>query len=123
MLGIGSNVNFLYGAIGLSNWFLQFLVCAGLGVMIEVAPERLLVKFLRSVGILQTAKSRLQSNQHHGQQTQRGGSRSSQSNTEDIPEFLKKLPQRQVQQAQPRKVHPAPTYHPITYQKENRNDA
>jgi hypothetical protein len=52
MLGIGSNINFLYGVIGLSNGILQFLVCWGLGIMIEVAPERLLVKFLRSVGVL-----------------------------------------------------------------------
>ena len=53
MLGIGSNVNFLYGVIGLTHPLLQFLVCWGLGMMIEVAPERLLVKFLRSAGILE----------------------------------------------------------------------
>lgn len=52
MLGIGSNVNFLYSAIGLNNAFLQFLVCWGLGIMIEVAPERLLVRFLRQAGVL-----------------------------------------------------------------------
>ena len=57
MLGIGSNVNFLYSVIGLNNLLLQFLVCWGLGVMIEVAPERLLVKFLRSVGILKSTQS------------------------------------------------------------------
>ena len=51
MLGIGSNVNFLYSVIGLNSPVLQFLVCWGLGVMIEVAPERLLVKFLHSGGI------------------------------------------------------------------------
>lgn len=52
MLGIGSNVNFLYQKIGLDSPILQFLVCWGLGVMIEVAPERLLVKFLRAIGVL-----------------------------------------------------------------------
>lgn len=52
ILGIGSNVNFLYSIIGLTSPFLQFMVCSGLGVMIEVAPERLLVRFLRAVGIL-----------------------------------------------------------------------
>lgn len=52
MLGIGSNVNFLYSKIGLSSPILQFLVCWGLGVMIEVAPERLLVKFLRAIGVM-----------------------------------------------------------------------
>ena len=56
MLGIGSNVNFLYSIIGLSNGLLQFLVCWGLGIMIEVAPERLLVRFLRSVNILRDSK-------------------------------------------------------------------
>lgn len=55
MLGIGSNVNFLYTVIELNNLLLQFLVCWGLGIMIEVAPERLLVKFLRAVGILKTS--------------------------------------------------------------------
>lgn len=56
MLGVGSNVNFLYSIIGLSNGLLQFLVCWGLGIMIEVAPERLLVRFLRSVNILRDNK-------------------------------------------------------------------
>lgn len=51
MLGIGSNVNFLYSKIALSSPILQFLVCWGLGTMIEVAPERLLVKFLRKIGV------------------------------------------------------------------------
>ena len=57
MLGIGSNVNFLYQKIGLDSQILQFLVCWGLGVMIEVAPERLLVKFLRAIGVLGNIKS------------------------------------------------------------------
>lgn len=52
MLGIGSNVNFLNQRVGLDSPILQGLVCWGLGVMIEVAPERLLVKFLRAIGIL-----------------------------------------------------------------------
>lgn len=52
MLGIGSNVNFLYQKIGLDSQILQFMVCWGLGIMIEVAPERLLVKFLRAIGVL-----------------------------------------------------------------------
>ena len=52
MLGIGSNINFLNQRIGLDTQILQFLVVWGLGVMIEVAPERLLVKFLRAIGVL-----------------------------------------------------------------------
>lgn len=56
MLGIGSNVNFLNQRIGLDNVVLQGLVCWGLGVMIEVAPERLLVKFLRAIGVMGTIK-------------------------------------------------------------------
>lgn len=56
MLGIGSNVNYLYGVIGLSHWLLQFLVCWGLGIMIEVAPERLLVRFLRAIGVLKSVQ-------------------------------------------------------------------
>lgn len=54
MLGIGSNVNFLNQKIGLDLPLLQFLVIWGLGIMIEVAPERLLVRWLRAVGILET---------------------------------------------------------------------
>lgn len=56
MLGIGSNVNFLNQRIGLDNVVLQGLVCWGLGVMIEVAPERLLVKFLRAIGVMGAIK-------------------------------------------------------------------
>lgn len=52
LLGIGSNVNFLNQKIGLDSVLLQFMVCWGLGIMIEVAPERLLVKFLRASGVL-----------------------------------------------------------------------
>lgn len=52
LLGVGSNVNYLYQKIGLDSWVLQAMVCWGLGVMIEVAPERLLVKFLRAINIL-----------------------------------------------------------------------
>lgn len=58
-LGIGSNVNYLYSVIGLNNIVLQFMVCWGLGIMIEVAPERLLVKFLRSIGILGDTKKKV----------------------------------------------------------------
>lgn len=71
MLGIGSNVNFLNSIIGLSNGFLQFLVCWGLGIMIEVAPERLLVRWLRSVGILGTGTIQTQQPQKQHQQPSR----------------------------------------------------
>lgn len=70
MLGIGSNVNFLYSVIGLNHPLLQFLVCWGLGIMIEVAPERLLVKFLRAIGILDSKNQSPKQgnhNNHHGQ--------------------------------------------------------
>lgn len=74
MLGIGSNVNFLYSVIGLSNPLLQFLVCWGLGMMIEVAPERLLVKFLRSIGVLGKGKvqqtNRVSQQNYQSQNTQ-----------------------------------------------------
>ena len=55
-LGIGSNVNFLNGVIQLENQLLQFMVCWGLGVMVEVAPERLLVRFLRAAGVMGTSE-------------------------------------------------------------------
>lgn len=70
MLGIGSNVNFLYSIIGLSNGLLQFLVCWGLGIMIEVAPERLLVRWLRAVGILGTGTIQTHQPQRQSQNQQ-----------------------------------------------------
>lgn len=48
MLGIGSNVNYLYSIIIISNWFLKLLICVGLGTMIEAVPERLVVRFIRA---------------------------------------------------------------------------
>lgn len=80
MLGIGSNVNFLYSKIGLSSPILQFLVCWGLGVMIEVAPERLLVKFLRAIGVMGGAvqvKARVDTN-----------TKSQQSQPMDNPQYM-----------------------------------
>ena len=52
MLGIGSNVNYLYDLIAIQHPFLQFLVCFGLGTMVEVIPERLVVRFLRKARII-----------------------------------------------------------------------
>lgn len=110
MLGIGSNVNFLYQKIGLSNIFLQFLVCWGLGVMIEVAPERLLVKFLRAIGVLGDVKSiqpqtnRLPNNltQYQTQPQNRGGQDRNQRHEEM---------RRQSQSQNRQRVEP--TYHPV----------
>lgn len=51
MFGIGSNVNTLYQVLGISNSFVKFLVCGGLGTMIEVLPEWLIVNYLKSVTV------------------------------------------------------------------------
>lgn len=51
LLGIGSNVSTLSNVIGIPNIFLRYMVCIGLGTIIEVMPERLFVQFLRSVRI------------------------------------------------------------------------
>jgi len=98
MLGIGSNVNFLYQKIGLDSAILQFMVCWGLGVMIEVAPERLLVKFLRAIGIMGTPKQptpkpaqsmpQPQTTQSREERHQRMRQQSSHNN--NLPPFLEK---------------------------------
>jgi hypothetical protein len=49
MFGIGSNVNFLYQKIMIDVPFLKFLVCGGLGAMIEIIPERLFVRYVRYI--------------------------------------------------------------------------
>lgn len=132
-LGIGSNVNFLYSVIGLNGWFLQGMVCWGLGIMIEVAPERLLVKFLRSVGVLQSKPVQsAQSNQstHSQKQPPQEQSQRPQNNKPrnvnegDIPEFLKRLQQQNQSRPSPRPVPVSagdPTYHPVTYEKKERS--
>lgn len=128
MLGIGSNVNFLYTVIGLNNLLLQFLVCWGLGIMIEVAPERLLVKFLRSVGILKTNKSlRREENQpsrspsqsnspryEPQRQEQRGNPVYQEQAKSRFPEELKKQRPHLVPSKEPRGDY-EPTYHPVSY--------
>lgn len=50
-LGIGSNVNALLGIIGIESVLSLYLVCFGLGTMIEVLPEKLLVQFLQSIRV------------------------------------------------------------------------
>jgi len=117
MLGVGSNVNYLYVVIGLSNPFLQFLVCGGLGVMIEVAPERLLVRFLRSVGILgkvktqyNTPKTYPSQNQHQGNETRKV---SPPQPTHDV--YPRQMPKpRQEPRYNNTESRPETTYHPVS---------
>lgn len=124
MLGIGSNVNFLYTVIGLNNLLLQFLVCWGLGVMIEVAPERLLVKFLRSVGILKSSQSLPKVTSNPREQYQ--GSHESKN---PIAEFAHKQQNTQRPAPRPQSNFPQqlkeqrrePNYYPITM-REDRGD-
>lgn len=51
LLGIGSNVNTLSHVLVMDNVYLGFVVALGLGSMIEVLPEKLLVQFLQSVRV------------------------------------------------------------------------
>lgn len=119
MLGIGSNVNFLYQKIGLDSQILQFLVCWGLGVMIEVAPERLLVKFLRAIGVFgkpQTPQTnRVPNNltQNQSQYTQPTNNMG--QGREQRHEQMRQQGSRGQEQAsqQNPQHHEGPTYHPI----------
>ena len=109
-LGIGSNVNFLYSIIGLTHPFLQFMVCWGLGIMIEVAPERLLVRWLRGVGILKSSNS--------AQKPQQSNTVSNQQNArKEPPQSLPRQQQAPVQ-ANKGNQHSSENlnYHPVNYQ-------
>lgn len=110
-LGIGSNVNFLNTVIGLDNKVLQFMVCWGLGIMIEVAPERLLVRWLRGVGILShpsPAKTQhvpqvtREQHQHTQAQNKQEPRHTPRTILAEAPEFIQKRKE--------------PNYHPISYQ-------
>lgn len=47
LLGIGTNVATLLTLLGVDNIYLEWFIAIGLGTVIEVAPERLLVMFLK----------------------------------------------------------------------------
>jgi len=46
-LGIGTNIVGLLTVFSIDNVYLEWIIAAGLGTMIEVLPERLLVQFLK----------------------------------------------------------------------------
>jgi len=48
MLGIGTNVVGLMTVLSIGNVWLEWIIAIGLGTMIEVLPERLLVQFLKT---------------------------------------------------------------------------
>lgn len=105
LFGIGSNVNFLYSVLNLSNVWVEFAVCVGLGTMIEVLPEKLLVQFLDSLG------GRSVTQYQHNNQSKRDTPQSREQrhnqfrNNNQTP--------RPIQNQQ---VNREPTYHPMTYQ-------
>jgi hypothetical protein len=47
-LGIGTNVVGLMKMLSFSNIYLEWIICVSLGVIIEVSPEKLLVRFLKN---------------------------------------------------------------------------
>jgi len=102
MLGIGSNVNYLYSIIDISNIFLKFMVCFGLGTMIEVVPERLVVRFLR--------KARLMSSKPTPQPTPSTANAGSSNNRPPARQPQAKMPVYDV--SSPRQAEP--TYHKVT---------
>lgn len=123
MLGIGSNVNFLYGVIGLNNAILQFLVCWGLGVMIEVAPERLLVKFLRSIGVLKStvpAKPTVQQNQRQANPITEYEQKA-QFRQNDVHNQQRPQNQPQVRPQPQQRPQAEPTYHAVRMQAQNQD--
>lgn len=114
MLGIGSNVNFLYQKIGLDSQILQFLVCWGLGVMIEVAPERLLVKFLRAIGLLESTKPVHAQTQRASTQTQNLTQHQSQPHNNRNQRHEEIRRQQQTRNQSP-STYTEPQYHPVGY--------
>lgn len=57
VLGISSNTNTLLQILGLNNIWLEVLIATSLGAMIEIAPEKLVKMWLRS---LKTSKPKTQ---------------------------------------------------------------
>lgn len=127
-LGIGSNVNTLVGIIGISNGWVLYPICIGLGTMIEVLPEKLLVQFLQSVTIKEKKAQATKSSYNNVPQsiprqepkTERPIPQFQQK--QNVPPFLdkKQYPQprfeKQVDQREP-------TYHSVSYvEKGKRND-
>ncbi len=49
VLGIASNVNTLLKVLGMENWYLEFAVALSFGTIIEVAPEKLIIMWLRQM--------------------------------------------------------------------------
>ena len=47
LLGIGTNIVGLLSILAIDNIYIEWVIALGLGTMIEVLPERLLVQFLR----------------------------------------------------------------------------
>lgn len=48
VLGISSNTNTLMQLVGMSSWWLEWAVSLSLGTIIEIAPEKLIILYLRS---------------------------------------------------------------------------
>lgn len=106
MLGIGSNVNYLYSLIAIANPLLKFLICAGLGIMVEVLPERLIVRFLRAA-----------SGKSPSQPVRQPSNISPQSQIQNMNRYTeqsKQKPKRsEVRHGQPQMPNKPPTYYPI----------
>jgi hypothetical protein len=96
MLGIGSNVNTLLGILGFGNIYIEWAVCLGLGTMIEVLPEKLLVQFLQSIGV----KKSTQTHQQASQSKYKPSHRPDFSRPSPLPESLNKQPS-QIQHYRP----------------------
>lgn len=52
MVGIGAGTWALYGFISVPNEYLRWMIAVGLSGAAEIAPERLIVMFLRSTGVI-----------------------------------------------------------------------
>lgn len=109
-LGISSNTNTLMQTIGIDNRFLEWVIALSLGSMIEIAPEKLIILWLRSESknVQQQPKKKI----NYTPQPQQ---------TKYQP---KHKPAHMVQQNTPRygnpahvpqNNRPAPPYHPIGY--------
>ena len=65
-LGIGTNVYGLMLVLNISSEPLKWIICASLGVIIEISPEKLFVRFLKSLASEPKKKINFRPNNNNG---------------------------------------------------------
>lgn len=121
-LGISSNTNTLLQILSIESKVLEWIIALALGAIIEIAPEKMILMWLKS--IVPTKRFSFQGN--HGQQTKpNNGNRpwtyppvnTSQNNKQNKGNFQHRQELEKNRQmntsTQGRRMYEEPTYHPV----------